>query len=412
MKGRLLVINVAIDPIRTVGAALIHDGTVQDLILSPDASDATPMAGDCYWAVVSRRLPNSNSCFVDLGKGQTGFLRVGKGVKEGDVVFVQVTSMPEGGKAAPVAVDFIVKSRRFLLTASKPGVNVSRSIRDSAERARLKGIVEDWLARFWANYESPMAFFRHLKHVREIGIVIRTCAEGASKNELGAELNELFVQTKNNVTAIEAMRAPCLVGGMGESLRNVDFHALHAWTSRLPDEIIVNNSLFLPELDESGSSTGGFGQIVALAAQDVWSCFRLHDTRDLFDHYGIWDEIEKLKSPRVDLPSGAWMAIEATRAMVTVDVNTGGEFGGGSALTANLEAARELPRQLRLRGLGGQIIIDFAPLKKTDRKRIEEALKAAFRKDPIETTLAGWTPLGNFELQRKRERRPLSELLD
>jgi Ribonuclease G/E len=113
----------------------------------------------------------------------------------------------------------------------------------------------------------------------------------------------------------------------------------------------------------------------------------------------------------VDLPSGAWMAVEATRAMVTVDVNTAGEFGGGASLTANLEAAKELPRQLRLRGLGGQVIIDFAPLKKTDRKRVEEALKAAFRKDPIETTLAGWTPLGNFELQRKRARRPLSKLL-
>ena len=86
-------------------------------------------------------------------------------------------------------------------------------------------------------------------------------------------------------------------------------------------------------------------------------------------------------------------------------------YTGGAALTANLEAARELPRQLRLRGLGGQVIVDFAPLRKSDRKRIEEALKTAFRRDPIETTLAGWTPLGNFELQRKRERRPLSELL-
>ena len=105
------------------------------------------------------------------------------------------------------------------------------------------------------------------------------------------------------------------------------------------------------------------------------------------------------------------MAVEATRAMVTVDVNTAGEFGGGAALTANLAAAGELPRQLRLRGLGGQVIVDFAPLPKKDRKRIEAALKAAFGEDPVETTLAGWTPLGNFELQRKRERRPLSELL-
>ena len=118
-----------------------------------------------------------------------------------------------------------------------------------------------------------------------------------------------------------------------------------------------------------------------------------------------------MREARVALPSGGWMAVEATRAMVTVDVNTAGEFSPGAAVTANVEAARELPRQLRLRGLGGQIAIDFAPLKKTDRRRIEDALKSAFRRDPVETTLAGWTPLGNFELQRKRERQPFPELL-
>ena len=138
---------------------------------------------------------------------------------------------------------------------------------------------------------------------------------------------------------------------------------------------------------------------------------QIETAADGFDHYGVWDEIERLKSPRTDLPSGGWMAVEATRAMVTVDVNTGDGFGQGDAMTANIEAARELPRQLRLRGLGGQIILDFAPMKKMHRRKIEEELKRTFARDSIQTTLAGWTPLGNFELTRKRERRPLSELL-
>ncbi len=177
---------------------------------------------------------------------------------------------------------------------------------------------------------------------------------------------------------------------------------MREWTDPVPDKIVYH------------------GEIGTDAADCAWAFCEYSDLEavsepfdgpDPFDHYGVWDEIERLKSPRVDLPSGGWMAVEATRAMVTVDVNTAGEFSGGAALTANLEAAKELPRQLRLRGLGGQIIIDFAPLPKRDRKRIEEALKAAFRRDPIETTLAGWTPLGHFELLRKRERRPLSELL-
>jgi Rne/Rng family ribonuclease len=104
------------------------------------------------------------------------------------------------------------------------------------------------------------------------------------------------------------------------------------------------------------------------------------------------------------------MAIEPTRALVAVDVNTGGDFSPAATLKANLAAARDLPRQLRLRGLGGQITVDFAPLAHRDRPRIEAALRAALAEDGIETTLSGWTPLGHLELQRKRTRRPIATL--
>ena len=110
--------------------------------------------------------------------------------------------------------------------------------------------------------------------------------------------------------------------------------------------------------------------------------------------------------------SGGRLAVEATAALVAVDVDTAGGFGGGDGLTANLEAARELPRQLRLRGLGGQVVVDFAPVPKKDRRRVEDALATAFRRDPVETSLHGWTTMGLFEIQRKRERRPLLELID
>ena len=104
------------------------------------------------------------------------------------------------------------------------------------------------------------------------------------------------------------------------------------------------------------------------------------------------------------------MTIEPTRALVAVDVNTGGDLSPAAALKANLAAAAELPRQLRLRGLGGQVTVDFAPLARADRPKVERALTAALRHDGIETTLAGWTPLGHLELQRKRPRRPLADL--
>jgi Ribonuclease G/E len=121
---------------------------------------------------------------------------------------------------------------------------------------------------------------------------------------------------------------------------------------------------------------------------------------------GIWEEVAELRRPLVALGQGS-MSIEPTRALVAVDVNTGGDLSPAAALKANLAAASELPRQLRLRGLGGQVVVDFAPLARADRPRVERTLAAALRADGIDTTLAGWTPLGHLELQRRRSRRPL-----
>ncbi|WP_377512243.1 ribonuclease E/G [Octadecabacter sp. R77987] len=105
------------------------------------------------------------------------------------------------------------------------------------------------------------------------------------------------------------------------------------------------------------------------------------------------------------------MYVEPTRALVAVDVNTGNDTSPAAALKVNLAAARALPLALRLRGLAGQIAVDFAPMSKAHRKQIEQALRAAFRGDPVDTALVGWTPLGHFELQRKRERLPLAPVL-
>jgi ribonuclease G len=115
--------------------------------------------------------------------------------------------------------------------------------------------------------------------------------------------------------------------------------------------------------------------------------------------------------PRVPLASGASLVIEPTTALVAVDVNTGADTSPAAGLKASIAAARELPRQLRLRGLGGQIVVDFAPFPRKDRVAVETALKSALRDDGVETNIAGWTPLGHLELLRKRARRPLAELL-
>lgn len=129
-----------------------------------------------------------------------------------------------------------------------------------------------------------------------------------------------------------------------------------------------------------------------------------------FERFDIWGAIDALGFAKAKMGSG-WLSVDATPALVAVDVNTGGDFSPAATLKANRDAARELPRQLRLRGLGGQVVVDFAPMSKANRREIETMLRAAFRADPVETSLAGWSNLGLFELQRKRERRPLLECL-
>lgn len=130
-----------------------------------------------------------------------------------------------------------------------------------------------------------------------------------------------------------------------------------------------------------------------------------------FAAHGVDEAIAALARPESPLPGGGRLIVEPTRALVAVDVNTGTDTSPAAGLKANLAAARELPRQLRLRGLGGQITLDPAPMPKKDRRSFETALGAALRRDPVETALAGWTPLGHFELQRKRARLPLGEAL-
>ena len=442
MKGRVILIDMPKE--RGSQAALLVDGRLEDLLLDPVKGDTTPVPGEIYWAKVDRLLPKMGGAFVNLTPSETGYLREAKGLKEGQRVLVQVTAYTEQSKATPVTMRLLYKGRRIIHTPDAPGINVSRQIKDEAEQARLMSIVlavvdknlalarqpvktEDERNKFVSNliaqgesesdarvlveeFERDFLEMRsdYIEIFEKGGFILRSAAAGAPEDELIEEFERIVAQRHGPDRLRDNNTSSQKAAGRAWAFD----HFIREWCWPVPDAIYACPSAYrvlshvtevndMPKLPSWGEFT----------SRDLHARLRRFDGPDLFDHYGVWDEIERLKSLRVDLPSGAWMAVETTRAMVTVDVNTAGEFGGGAALTANLEAAGELPRQLRLRGLGGQIVIDFAPLRKSDRKRIEETLKAAFRRDPVETTLAGWTPLGNFELQRKRERRPLSELL-
>lgn len=339
-------------------AALFIDGRLEDLLLDPPKGRHIPAPGDIYWAKVDRLIPKVGGAFVRLTNELTGFLRETKGLKDGQSILVQVSTYGEDGKATPVTSRVLYKGRLTILTPATPGINISRRIKDAAERERLESITRDYIAERISQTDETDRY-----DCEQPGIIIRSAAAGTPADALRDDISNVL-------------------------------------TARFCAEVFLNET---PPLTRAIMYAPSPEETARREWEGVIEC-----GPGLFNHYDVWDEIERLKSPRVDLPSGAWMALAATRAMVTVDVNTAGEFGVGSSLTANMEAARELPRQLRLRGLGGQITIDFAPLKKSDRKRIEDVLKTSFRRDTIETTLAGWTPLGNFELQRKRERRPLT----
>ena len=140
-----------------------------------------------------------------------------------------------------------------------------------------------------------------------------------------------------------------------------------------------------------------------LALRD-WGDVPIIDEAGCFERLGVADQIESLDSPIAGLPNGARMVIESTSALVAVDVDTGGDFGGDAGARANFACAGDLPRQLRLRGLGGQIVIDPAPMPKRDRARFEMILRKALTGDDVPTEMVGWTKLGHYELQRKRSR--------
>jgi ribonuclease G len=127
-----------------------------------------------------------------------------------------------------------------------------------------------------------------------------------------------------------------------------------------------------------------------------------------FEAHGVMDALDVARGAQVGLGGAASMFVEATRALIAVDVNTGNDASLAAGIKANMACAAALPRALRVRGLGGQITLDLAPMPKKERRPFENALRAAFRVDDVETTLVGWTPLGHYELQRKRLRAPLS----
>ncbi len=277
----------------------------------------------------------------------SAFLRQIKGLAPGQALLVQVSGFAEPGKAIPVTQKLLFKSRYAIVTPGAPGINISRSIRDEDERDRLLEIAHD--AADGATH----------------GLILRSSCAGAEAEDIAEDIVAMLTLA-GKVLDDDATEMEVLSEGDGPHIL-----AWRDWVA--PAEVVT---------DEGG-----------------------------FETHGVLDGLDALRHPRVELEGGASMFVEPTRALVAVDVNTGADVSLAAGIKANMACARALPRALRLRGLGGQITLDLAPMPKKDRRPFETALRQAFRIDEVETTLIGWTPLGHYELQRKRARIPLAEVL-
>lgn len=313
-----------------------------------DPADDTPLPGAIYRAVADRPMKGQGGMFVKL-PGGSGFLRQTDGIAPGQRIIVQVTGPAEGGKALPVTSRLLFKSRLAIVTPGAPGLNISRRIKDEDARAALEALAAEGMA----GAEEGL------------GLILRSAAEHAEAEEVAddiAAMRELAEAVLRDLDGGPEL----LVEGAGAHET-----AWRDWADPAPDEVIQ----------------GGF------------------------EAQGVHEMLAALRTPKVDLPGGGNMLIEPTRALVAVDVNTGPDTSPAASLKVNIAAARDLPRQLRLRGLGGQIVVDFAPMPKKERAILDQVLRAAFKTEAAETNLAGWTTLGLFEMTRKRDRLPLIEIL-
>ncbi len=328
-------------------AALMVDGRLEELAI--DLAGDMPLPGAIYRSVADRPVKGQGGIFVKLPAG-SGFLRQISGVAPGQRLLVQVSGPAEPGKALPVTNRLLFKSRFAIVTPDAPGLNISRRIKDEGLRAALSALAEAGMAG-----ADPA-----------LGLILRSGCEAAED----AAIAEDIAAMRGLAEAVLADTA----GGPELLLDGPGAHdlAFRDWLD--------------PAVDEADTDPGSL------------------------DRHGARDEIATLLAARVGLEGGGHLMIEPTRALVAVDVNTGPDTSPAASLKANIAAARDLPRQLRLRGLGGQVVVDFAPMPKRDRHILDQVLKSAFKTDG-DANLAGWTTLGLYELTRKRDRLPLAELL-
>ncbi|ROO24567.1 ribonuclease G [Salinisphaera orenii YIM 95161] len=394
-----ILVNVSAGETR---AAQLENGVLQEIHIQRDAAGSA--VGNIYLGEVQRVLAGMQAAFIEIGLERAAFLQISDMVRrpaetqdnapriqnrlnQGDRVLVQVSKEAMGTKGARLTTDLAIPSRFLVYMPYTPRIGVSARIENEAERERLIDTVTS------LRDELGLAG----------GFIVRTVGDGAPHHALAADMR--FLETVWRDIQTQANTAPPRTLLYGD----------------LPLPIRMLRDLLTPEVagvtiddSESWEEMAAFTRRFAPEFTDRTQ----HYTKPtpLFDQYGVEEAIERALRPKVPLKSGGFLIIEQTEAMVTVDVNTGGYVGTRSleqtVLRTNVEAASTIARQLRLRNLGGIIVIDFIDMVDESHKRqVLAALCSALEADPAKTTVGEISPLGLVEITRKRTRESLQHLM-
>ena len=390
---------------REVRAAVVENGALQELLI--ERASRRGLIGNIYKGKVSRVLPGMQAAFVDIGLGRTAFLHAsdinhghsgpstgddnGRDVSirqllhEGDELLVQVLKDPIGSKGARLTTYITVPSRYLVLMPLGGNVGISSRIDEEEERARLKEVMENIVPA-----ES------------RYGYIVRTAAEAAPLDALRADMLFLHKLWESIERGAEKISSGDLVH------------------EDLPLAIRVIRDLVSAEIErvrvDSENSFNRLTEFASTFMPELAPVIELYSgRRPILDLYGIEDEIAKALGRKVALKSGGYLIFDQTEAMTTVDVNTGAYVGHRNLeetiFRTNLEAAVALARQLRLRNLGGIIIIDFIDMEEDGhRRQVLEALETALAGDHARTQITQVSPLGLVEMTRKRTRESLQHI--
>jgi len=404
-----LIINVTPQETRV---ALLEDRALAELYI--ERAKDRGIVGNIYKGKVMKVLPGMQAAFVDVGLERSAFLYVsdvsGKVedyeemgfhgddmaiyfnplspiedlLSEGQEIMVQVSKEPLGTKGTRITSHVTLPGRYLVFMPTVDHVGVSRRIKDEKERRRLREIVQ--------TIKPPSG-----------GFIVRTASEGAETEEIRADMEFLIRLWENVQKRRESQPAPSLI----HSDLTMVLRAIRDILSPQVNRIVIDSK-------EEYDSIISF--INAYMPKQKYEITLFENQEPIFDAYGIEVEIDKISGRKVWLKSGGYIVIDMTEALVAIDVNTGRYVGkrnlADTILKTNLEAAKEIAYQLRLRNIGGIIIIDFIDMEREgDREKVYQVLEEALKKDRQKTNIFKISELGLIEMTRKRTRENITRIL-